>query len=89
MNKGGPPAGSDATHLPTTRNENRMFSLLKPNPEARRKHRKQHCLLRHLPPHLMQDIGLESWPEMSCQASNFLVISDVPQKGCDPCLKMC
>jgi hypothetical protein len=28
-----------------------MFSLLKPNPEARRKRRKQHCLPRHLPPH--------------------------------------
>jgi hypothetical protein len=49
-----------------------MFSLLKPNPEARRKRRKQHRLPRHLPPHLMQDIGLESWREMSCQDSNFL-----------------
>ncbi|MCR8726734.1 hypothetical protein [Frigidibacter sp. ROC022] len=49
-----------------------MFSLLKPNPEARPKRRKQHRLPRHLPPHLMQGTGFESWPEMSCQASNFL-----------------
>ena len=50
-----------------------MFSLLKPNPEARRKRRKQHRLPRHLPPHLMQDISLVSWwPEVSREEPAFL-----------------
>lgn len=49
-----------------------MFRLLKPDPEARCKLRKKHRLPWHLPPHLMQDIGLESRPEMPRQTPDFL-----------------
>ncbi|WP_323771954.1 hypothetical protein [Antarctobacter sp.] len=42
-----------------------MFNLLKPNPEARRKRHKQLHVPRHLPPHLMQDIGLQPWVEVT------------------------
>jgi len=41
-----------------------MFSLFRPDPEAWRKRRRLRHVPRYLPPHLMQDIGLEPWPEM-------------------------
>ena len=40
-----------------------MFSLIKPKLEARRHRRKLRDVPRHLPPHLMRDIGLAPWPE--------------------------
>ena len=40
-----------------------MFRLTKPDLEARHNHRKLRRVPRHLPPHLMRDIGLEPWPE--------------------------
>jgi len=41
-----------------------MFSLTKTDPETRRSCRKLRHVPRHLPPHLMRDIGRAPWPDV-------------------------